>query len=250
MASGPTTTSSTSARSRAVRAIGPRVDRPGQSGGEIPPPGTRPSDGLRPVSPVAAHGMRIEPPPSDPVASGTSPPATAAAEPPDDPPGERSSAHGFRGGAEHRVHGVGLVPELGGVRLPDHHAPGGPQSLDERGVGRRGRAACERCRAAGGHVADRVLEVLHRERDARQRPGVLAGGDALVDGAGLGQRGVAVDGHERTEVGVVALDVIERQRGELASGEGAVADPAGQIRQRRAPEVHAPHGTERTRRWR
>ena len=40
--------------------------------------------------------MRIEPPPSDPVASGTSPPATAAAEPPDDPPGERSSAHGFR----------------------------------------------------------------------------------------------------------------------------------------------------------
>src|SRR5512139_3026365 len=56
----------------------------------------RSGSGLRPTSPQHAAGMRIDPPPSDPVASGTSPAATAAAEPPDDPPGERASDHGLR----------------------------------------------------------------------------------------------------------------------------------------------------------
>ena len=41
-------------------------------------------------------GIRIEPPPSLPVAMGTRPPATAAAEPPDDPPGVRDGSQGFR----------------------------------------------------------------------------------------------------------------------------------------------------------
>ena len=41
-------------------------------------------------------GMRIEPPPSPPVAMGSRPPATAAADPPDDPPGVRSGSHGLR----------------------------------------------------------------------------------------------------------------------------------------------------------
>ena len=40
--------------------------------------------------------MRTEPPPSDEVASGTSPAASAAALPPLDPPGERSGFHGLR----------------------------------------------------------------------------------------------------------------------------------------------------------
>ena len=39
--------------------------------------------------------MRIDPPPSPPVASVTRPPATAAALPPDDPPGVRDGCHGF-----------------------------------------------------------------------------------------------------------------------------------------------------------
>ena len=40
--------------------------------------------------------MRIDPPPSVPVAIETIPPATAAAEPPLDPPGVRSVSQGFR----------------------------------------------------------------------------------------------------------------------------------------------------------
>ncbi len=41
-------------------------------------------------------GIRIDPPPSEPVAHGTMPDATAAAEPPDDPPGVRVGSHGLR----------------------------------------------------------------------------------------------------------------------------------------------------------
>ena len=40
--------------------------------------------------------MRIEPPPSEAVASGTSPPAMAAALPPLEPPGVRETFQGFR----------------------------------------------------------------------------------------------------------------------------------------------------------
>jgi len=49
-----------------------------------------------PDSPQHADGMRIDPPPSDPVASGTIPEAMAAALPPDEPPGVWSRFHGFR----------------------------------------------------------------------------------------------------------------------------------------------------------
>jgi hypothetical protein len=40
--------------------------------------------------------MRIDPPPSPPVAMVSSPPATAAAEPPLEPPGVRAGFHGLR----------------------------------------------------------------------------------------------------------------------------------------------------------
>src|SRR4029450_4963069 len=40
--------------------------------------------------------MRIEPPPSPPVASGTTPAATRAAEPPLEPPGVREVSQGLR----------------------------------------------------------------------------------------------------------------------------------------------------------
>ena len=48
-----------------------------------------------PTRPQNPAGMRIDPPPSPPVANVSSPPATAAAEPPDDPPGVRPSCHGL-----------------------------------------------------------------------------------------------------------------------------------------------------------
>ncbi len=47
---------------------------------------------------AVAAGWRIDPPVSEPRASGTKPAATAAALPPDDPPGTRVGSHGFRVG--------------------------------------------------------------------------------------------------------------------------------------------------------
>ena len=51
--------------------------------------GTRPNWPLMPASPVKQHGMRIEPPPSVPSASGTIPEASAAELPPLEPPAVR-----------------------------------------------------------------------------------------------------------------------------------------------------------------
>src|SRR5262245_39937477 len=58
--------------------------------------GTRPKVGLKPTRPQKLAGMRIEPAPSEPSASGASPAATAAAPPPVDPPGVRVRSQGFR----------------------------------------------------------------------------------------------------------------------------------------------------------
>jgi len=72
------------------------VDMSPQFGAVGPPAGMRPSEGLRPDRPHTAEGMRIDPPPSEPVQRGTIPAATAALAPPEDPPALRSSFHGLR----------------------------------------------------------------------------------------------------------------------------------------------------------
>ena len=54
--------------------------------------------GLSPTTPQNAAGCRIDPPVSEPSASGAHRAATATADPPLDPPGVRSLAHGLRTG--------------------------------------------------------------------------------------------------------------------------------------------------------
>src|SRR5579863_9852716 len=95
LGSGPTATSSAVTTSATRRAMGPFVDRSCQSDPCGPPEGTRPSDGLTPLNPQHDDGIRMEPPPSDPVASGTMPAAMAAAAPPDEPPGLCARFHGL-----------------------------------------------------------------------------------------------------------------------------------------------------------
>ena len=131
--------------------------------------------------------MRMEPPPSEPVASGTMPAARAAAAPPEEPPGPWAWSNGFSGRAEDGVGGVAAPGELGGVGLADDDAAGRPQAGDEGMVVVGGRVVGVERRAVGGAVADGVLGVLDAEGDAGQRPGVVAGGDALVEGGGLGR---------------------------------------------------------------
>ena len=63
----------------------------------------RPNDGLRPKIPANEDGMRIEPPPSVPIARGPRPAETAADAPPDEPPGVRSRFQGFRVAPKRRL---------------------------------------------------------------------------------------------------------------------------------------------------
>src|SRR4029453_18980341 len=71
--------------------------------------GTRPNVGFRPTSPQKLAGMRIEPAPSEPIASGPSPAATATAPPPVEPPADRGTAKG-----------VGASPNRGLSVQPRH----------------------------------------------------------------------------------------------------------------------------------
>ena len=56
---------------------------------------TRPRVVLIPKTPQKDEGMRMEPPPSLPTATGHSPAARAAPAPPEEPPGVRSGSQGL-----------------------------------------------------------------------------------------------------------------------------------------------------------
>lgn len=57
--------------------------------------GTVSRPGFRPNRPTKWHGLRIEPPRSEPIPSGDMPDAIAAASPPDEPPAVRIGSCGF-----------------------------------------------------------------------------------------------------------------------------------------------------------
>src|SRR2546422_519435 len=89
-------TSSTSAASGPVRGRAPRWDPGASPLGTPRPPGRGRYEGLKPYTPQNAAGMRIEPPPSVPSASGPQPLATPTAAPPLEPPGVSAGFHGLR----------------------------------------------------------------------------------------------------------------------------------------------------------
>src|SRR5712671_6689244 len=85
--------------------------------------GTRPNDGFNPGIPQNDDGMRTEPAPSVPTASGPIPDATAAAAPPDDPPGVILVFHGLTVTPVSVLSVVPLMPNSGVVVLPSSTAP-------------------------------------------------------------------------------------------------------------------------------
>ncbi|CAH0259655.1 hypothetical protein SRABI128_03110 [Microbacterium sp. Bi128] len=118
----PTSASSSSAASAAVRAMGPFTARP--SGESKPEPiGRRPRDGFSPTTPTVADGMRIDPPPSDPIAAGSSPAATATAAPPLDPPAPADVRQGSRAGEWMRGSVKPVSPNSDVLVLPRLTAP-------------------------------------------------------------------------------------------------------------------------------
>src|SRR5262245_39604679 len=79
---------------------------------------TRPRLGLNPTSPQIEAGMRSDPPPSLPWASGTRPAATAAAAPPLDPPAVAPGDHGLRAAGATSVSEYSDRPNSLAVVLP------------------------------------------------------------------------------------------------------------------------------------
>ena len=96
-ASYPAMTWCSSAVSSTVRAHGPPWSSD-DAHAISPYRDTVPYVGFTPTVAVSAAGWRIDPPVSDPMASGAWNAASAAALPPPDPPGTRSTFHGLRVG--------------------------------------------------------------------------------------------------------------------------------------------------------
>src|SRR5262249_14758835 len=87
------------------------------------PSDVRPREGLRPTSPLQLAGMRIDPPPSLPCATGTMPVVTATADPPLEPPGVRDGSHGLCVGPYATGSVVGTRPSSGVFVRPQHTKP-------------------------------------------------------------------------------------------------------------------------------
>ncbi len=133
---------------------------------------TRPRLGFSPKRPQQLAGMRIEPPPSLPWATGTMPEATAAAEPPEDPPLECSVSQGLRVGPKASGSVVIDGPELGGVGTAEDDKAGPLEPLHEEAVPAGPVAGRLR---EGGPLAVGLArlggaEVLQQDRHPSERP--------------------------------------------------------------------------------
>ena len=132
------------------------------------PSGIRPNVAFRPTSPVKPAGMRIEPPPSPPVAIGSRPPATTAAEPPDDPPGVRPCCHGLWVAPCSTVRVRLTPPNSLDVVCAARTAP--PSSTDavDLGGGDLADLIAKRHRCLVVRPASDLVQRLHTDRDARR----------------------------------------------------------------------------------
>ena len=177
--------------------------------------------GLRPTSPQFDAGIRIEPAPSDAVAAAHSPAATAAALPPLDPPGLRSVFHGLRVIPKAGPSVSPMIASSGVFVLPMTIAPAARRrrtsSLSWVAGFRVGVGAPAR------DLARHVLDVLHGDRDAQERP-VVAGPLAPVGLLSVDERPLRHHRPERVQLRVEPLDPLEIELDQLTRRHLAVAD--------------------------
>ncbi len=159
--------------------------------------------------------MRMDPPPSPPVASGTSPPATAAALPADDPPVVRPCRHGLCVTPLSFVTLTFRPAELGGGGEPDRdRAARAEEPLDD-GARLGGDAVLEDERGFGLRPPRNRLELLDADGHASE-------GERDVGPSGRIERTFGVEERERVEVG--AFDRGERRFQLLARRAFAAAE--------------------------
>ena len=80
--------------------------------------------------------------------------------------------------------------ELRHVGAADQGSARGAQASNRGCIDARRRRAAQDRRAGGGHLAGDIEQVLDRDGEAGQRPGIAPGGDRLVGGRGGGTRGL------------------------------------------------------------
>ena len=190
-ASQPAIAPSSSARSSAVRAIGPSTAN-GSHGAETGQCGTRPGVGRRPSD--AAPGRRVAQRAAEVAAVGErhhpagqrdGGPAARAA-------GRARRVPGVAGRAEDAVERVRAGAPLGRVGLADEDRARLAQALDLQRVGVR-HVLAERGRAVRRAHAGGVLQILVRDRQAVQRRQVLAARTPPVGLVGRRERALGRD---------------------------------------------------------
>ena len=158
--------------------------------------------------------MRIEPPPSLPVASGHRYAASAAAAPPLDPPGVWSGFQGLPPSGPSRFWQVPTMPSSEALVLPRMTAPPRTHALHHRGIP-FGNAVLEPDRAHGRADARGHLRVLDRDRQPVQGAQLIATQHGRLRGPGLRHRRVAREQQERVQPRVEPLDTVEEELGKL-----------------------------------
>src|ERR1700737_2782208 len=83
---------------------------------------TSPKVAMRPTTPQCDAGPRIEPPVSEPSATGTSPAATAAPDPVEEPPVKWTGFHGLRGWPRQIERGARVGHLVGGELAQEDRA--------------------------------------------------------------------------------------------------------------------------------
>ena len=188
--------------------------------------------------------MRIEPPPSVPMASGPRPAATAALAPPLEPPGVRSRFHGLRVGPKSRLWVAPIQPIIGVLVLPSWIAPAASHPLHHRrALG--GHVVREEPRAERGADAAGDHEILGGERHpvqrAQTRP-LLA--HRALRGAGRLHGVLGGQGHEGVQARVEPLDAGQHRGHDLDGGDLAALDGGRHLGRGHPAEVvgSASHG--------
>ena len=72
-------------------------------------------------------------------------------------------------------------------------------------------------------------ELLDAHRDAGERAGVVAGGDALVDALGVGPRPIRVEEAHRVELRIEALDPRQRELQQVPGAQLTRTDAIGEL---------------------
>ena len=202
--------------------------------------GTRPKVGFRPTSPQKLAGMRIEPAPSEPSASGANPAATAAAPPPVDPPGVRVRSHGLRDSPNRALSVEPRQANSGRLVRPTKIAPAARSPRDARGILGRDELR-QQARAERGPLAGGPEVVLDRHGNAVERAERPAGHHRLLGGARVGQRPLGVDEDVGAQPRVQSLDALQHGAGDLDRRQRPATDQRGQLDGGREAEVGRVH---------